>query len=175
MTNDDRPWEMISGHTANSECLFLSKLAEGRRVLEIGTHHGKATSALASTALSVVTIDTYKGDAQIGAPSLEDAKMNLRRFSNVKIVVGDWRSQNIDPDDYSLIFYDGCHTEEGEFLGVLLSYFGSLAIHDYKRKEPAMSHVVESVDRYAKATGRSALPGAGSIVWFVGSDWGFVI
>lgn len=148
------------------ECEFLQSLATGKRVLEIGTHHGRSASALASSALSVVTVDTYKGDPQIGAPSLALAQENLSAFKNIELIVGDWREQTIDPENYDLIFYDGCHTEEGAFLSRLLQYRGIIAIHDYKPAEPDMRHVVEAADAFAADTSRPLLHGAGSIVWF---------
>jgi hypothetical protein len=165
-----KPWESISGHVYDDECDFLSRLAAGRRVLEIGTHHGRSTSAIASTAESVVTIDTYQGDAQIGAPTLEVTMANLEPFDNVRIVVGDWRDQDIDPAEYGLIFYDGCHTEEGEFLATLVGYRGIVAVHDYKPDEPSMGHVVEAVDKFSAASGRPKLFGPGSLVWFDAID-----
>lgn len=166
MTDYPKPWKNIGGHMYDSECEFLSELADGKRAIEIGTHHGRSTAAIAVSALSVVTIDTYKGDPQINAPSLEVARINLKPFPNVKIIVGDWRHQNIAPNDYEFIFYDGCHTEEGESLAILSDYRGVLALHDYKPKEPGMRHVVEAVDRFASDRQRAKLLGAGSIVWF---------
>jgi hypothetical protein len=161
-----RPWESISGHMYDCECELLAELARGKRALEIGTHHGRSAAAIASSALSVVTIDTYEGDAQIGPPSLEVTTKNLSPFANVRIVVGDWREIAIVPDDYDFIFYDGCHAEEGEFLALLHGFRGTIALHDYKPGEPGMSHVVEAVDEFALATGREKIIGAGSIVWF---------
>lgn len=166
MTNYPKPWKNISGHIFDSECEFLSELADGKRAIEIGTHHGRSTAAIAVSALSVVTIDTYQGDPQIGAPSLDVTRINLKPFQNVKIVVGDWRDQDIEPGDYGFIFYDGCHTEESEFLSILSDYRGVLALHDYKPKEPGMRHVVEAVDQYSSDQQRTKLHGPGSIVWF---------
>jgi len=165
-----RPWESIAGHIYDCECELLCELARGKRALEIGTHHGRSTSAIASSAKSVVTIDHYRGDGQISAPSLNVAAQNLLPFANVRIVTGDWREQTIVPTDYDFIFYDGCHTEEGEFLSILVGYTGIIAFHDYKPDEPDMRHVVDAVDRFSVDIGRKKLFGAGSIVWFDAID-----
>lgn len=159
-------WKSISGHMYESECEFLCKLASNKKSLEIGTHHGRSTAAIAASAVSVVTIDTYEGDPQIGAPSLVVTMDNLKAFKNIKVVVGDWRDQSIDPDDYDLIFYDGCHTQEGDFLSKLSDYKGVIALHDYKPGEPGMRHVVEAVDQFAGDQQKTRLFGPGSIVWF---------
>jgi protein-L-isoaspartate O-methyltransferase len=165
-----KPWGSISGHVYDGECEWLSREAAGLRVLEIGTHHGRSTSALASTAESVVTVDTYQGDAQIGPPSLEVTTENLSPFTNIRIVVGDWRDVGTNPFEYDLIWYDGCHTEEGEFLATLAGYHGIVALHDYKPGETGMRHVIEAVDKFAAESGRPKLFGAGSIVWFDAID-----
>lgn len=161
-----RPWENISGWVYDSECELLSELASGRVSLEIGTHHGRSTAAIAVSAVSVDTIDTYKGDPQIGAPDFNVTSKNLKAFTNVKIIVGDWREQQINPSDYGFIFYDGCHTEEGEFLAILGDYRGVLALHDYKPEELCMRHTVAAIDKFANDQQRIIRRGSGSIVWF---------
>lgn len=166
MQKQVKPWLNIHGHMYDIECDFLAEKAEGKIVLEIGTHYGRSTSAIASSATFVVTVDTYLGDPQINAPSLEETRKNLSIFDNISLVVGDWRDEDIDPSMYDMIFYDGCHTEEGEFLALLTNYKGIIAVHDYKPGEVGMAHVVEAVDAYAALTQRKRLKGAGSIAWF---------
>lgn len=159
-------WRNIHGHMYDIECEFLATLSSGRRVLEVGTHYGRSAAALASTAKSVVTIDTYLGDPQIGPPVLEETRNNLAPFKNVILLVGAWQSQQLDFSQYDLLFYDGCHTEEGDFLVRLLNYRGVIALHDYKPGEKGMEHVVEAVNAYRDLTKRPLLFGPGSIVWF---------
>jgi len=159
-------WESIAGHMYDAECLFLTLIASGRRVLEIGTHHGRSTAALAESALSVITIDTYLGDPQIQAPSMETTKNNLSKFDNVTMVVGDWREYRINLSQFDMIFYDGCHTEEAIFLSTLYSFPGVIALHDYKLWDKGMAHVVKAVDDFSFITQRPIIKGAGSIVLF---------
>jgi len=159
-------WRNIHGHMFDDECEFLANLASGKRVLEIGTHYGRSAAALASTAKSVVTIDTYLGDPQIGPPVLEETRANLAPFNNIILLVGDWKDQKIDTTQYDMMFYDGCHTEEGEFLVRLLNYRGVVALHDYKPGEKGMEHVVGAVNAYRDLTKRPLLFCSCSIVWF---------
>lgn len=160
------PWTNVAGHLGEDEGLFLHDLAKGKRVLEIGTHHGRSTSALASSALSVVTIDTYLGDPQIRPPNLTVTKDGLKNFTNITLLIGDWRDQDFDYSEFDMIFYDGCHTEEGHFLSTLVSFPGIIALHDYKLWDPGMKHVVESVDAFAELTNRPRLLTVGSVAWF---------
>lgn len=160
------PWTEISGHIYDIECEFLYTLAKNKLVLEIGTHHGKSTSALAASATSVTSIDSYEGDPQINAPVYEVTKNNLKQFNNVSLLIGRWQEQNINYSDYDLIFYDGCHTEEREFLSALTNHISVLIFHDYKPYELGMRHVVESLIEYNERSLRRLLRGPGSLAWF---------
>ena len=52
----------VHGWLFDNEFRMLSKLAEGKRVLEIGCFQGRSTVALAQTAKSVVSVDYFHGD-----------------------------------------------------------------------------------------------------------------
>jgi hypothetical protein len=65
-----------------------------------------------------------------------------------------------------MIFYDGDHLQEGEFLSHCYNFSGVIAVHDYKPDLPLFNHVVEAVDAFATLTTREKLIGPGSIVWF---------
>lgn len=58
---DDDPGEPSTGNprlsVTDEEAMFLALLVKDKRVLEIGTGLGVSTSALASTAVEVVTVD----------------------------------------------------------------------------------------------------------------------
>lgn len=168
----------ISGHLYPEEGYLLQALAADKRVLEIGTHHGRSTVAMAATAISVDTIDNYQGDSQIGAPNLAQTiqgiadsklghKIDILQVDFVKFL------SDCDASQYDFIFYDGPHTPpvyEKHFLDwVIQSGFkGTIAIHDYKPAEHEMRYVVESVDDFEKATGlvrQGPLQGT-SIAWF---------
>jgi len=156
----------IPGHMYPDECAFLSELARGHDVLEIGTHNGRSTAALALHAKSVTTIDNYLGDSQIGAPNEFQTRSNLASYANVVVHNLDWTKASIDYSFFSMIFYDGSHTQEKQFLEQLLTYPGIIALHDYKFWDEDKEHTVEAINWYAGKTHRAISLGKGSIAYF---------
>ena len=167
----------VPGHLYDSEGRHLQDLAKGKKVLEIGTHLGRSAVAMAATAFHVTTIDHYRGDAQIGAPSLEEAMENIRSSGlagSITQVVADWTKWIAGPVDlqaYDMLFYDGAHTPENayekDFLALCEDFRGIIALHDYKPNEEGMKYVVQATDDFARKTNRPRLlMSAGSIVWF---------
>ena len=167
----------VPGHLYDSEGRHLQDLAKGKKVLEIGTHLGRSAVAMAATAFHVTTIDHYRGDAQIGAPSLEEAMGNIRSSGlagSITQVVADWTKWIAGPVDlqaYDMLFYDAGHTPknayEKDFLALCEDFQGIIALHDYKPNEEGMKYVVQATDDFARKTNRPGLlMSAGSIVWF---------
>lgn len=161
-----KDFRKISGHLYEAEGVYLQEVATDKVVLEVGTHHGRSTAALASTAKHVTTLDNYLGDSMIGAPDKERTELNLESFSNITIVKTDWKNWSLQLDRYGLIFYDGDHSQEKEFLKRLLNYSGDIIIHDYKPNEAAFSPVVEAVQWFANLTSRPFTLPAGSLAHF---------
>lgn len=166
----------VHGHLYDCEGRYLQKLAEGKKVLEIGTHHGRSAIAMAATACHVTTIDHYQGDGQIGAPSLQEASYNIENSglaNKITQVVADWTKWIAGPVDleaYDMVFYDGAHCPpypyEKDFLALCTDFRGIVALHDYKPNEAAMQYVVASIDEFSLRTNRPGTIGAGSIMCF---------
>jgi len=167
----------VPGHLYDSEGRHLQDLAKGKKVLEIGTHLGRSAVAMAATAFHVTTIDHYRGDAQIGAPSLEEAMQNIRSSGlagSITQVVADWTKWIAGPVDlqaYDMLFYDGAHTfpiYEKHFLDLCDDFTGLIAVHDCYKQDPDMVLVTQSIEEFAKRTGRKInKPVHGtSIAWF---------
>lgn len=79
---------------------LLSVLAAGRRVAEAGTAFGEGAAAMAQTATSVVTVELDPERAVAAARRLEP-------FSNVELLVGDWRELLPPRGPFQLVFLDG--------------------------------------------------------------------
>jgi predicted O-methyltransferase YrrM len=79
---------------------LLSVLAAGRRVAEAGTAFGEGAAAMAQTATSVVTVELDPERAVAAARRLEP-------FSNVELLVGDWRVLLPPRGPFELVFLDG--------------------------------------------------------------------
>jgi hypothetical protein len=167
----------VHGHLYDCEGRCLQKLAEGKKVLEIGTHHGRSAIAMAATACHVTTIDHYQGDGQIGAPSLQEASYNIENSglaNKITQVVADWTKWIAGPVDleaYDMVFYDGSHVfpiYEKHFLNLCDNFTGLIAVHDCYKQDPGMVLVTQSIEEFAKRTGRKInKPVHGtSIAWF---------
>ena len=164
----------VPGHLTYFDGLLLQQLAEGKRILDIGTHHGRAAAAMAATAQEVWTIDWGMGDSMIGAPDQSTKERSLDDTGVVMVEANwvEWFKCRFDPSDWDMIFYDAAHRPpepyEKDFLVLVEDFPGIVALHDYKPKLSEYGDAVRAMDDYAKKTGRTMFgPVAGSsIVWF---------
>jgi predicted O-methyltransferase YrrM len=166
----------VPGHLYETEGRLLQQLAEGKWVLDIGTHHGRAAAAMAATAKHVRTIDWFRGDSMIGAPDHNVVKELIYPLENVQCLFGDWvewwQENFVRSGNYNMIFYDAAHRPpepyEKDFLALVEDFPGIIALHDYKPKLDEYGLAVAAMDDFAKRTGRTLFgPVAGSsIVWF---------
>lgn len=169
----------VPGHLHAVEGAYLQTLAEGKKVLEIGTHYGKSAVAMAATAHHVTSLDHYRGDSQIGAPILSQTLENVAESglgAKISLIVADWSawlSGPVDLEPFDFLFYDGGHCPpqpyEKDFLEHCLEFRGGIALHDYgKDYDPSMFFVDLAVDEFQRKTGRPmvAPPFGTSIVYF---------
>lgn len=128
----------VDGWLSPEEGLSLRRLAEGKRVLEIGSYCGRSTICLASSAESVTSLDYHDGrgtpNPQYTMPKFRE---NLERYGVSEKV------RSIHPDgmiplpSYSLIFIDGAHDYESVCLDIekalsVLEPGGLIVFHDYR-------------------------------------------
>lgn len=92
---------MTHGGSSISEVQqLLGVLAAGRRVAEAGTAFGEGAEAMARTARSVVTVEL---DPVRAAAAAE----RLGPYTNVELLVGDWRELLPPRGPFGLVFLDG--------------------------------------------------------------------
>jgi predicted O-methyltransferase YrrM len=129
---------MISTSLADIEIEKLQELADGERVLEVGSAYGYSTVGMALHAERVTTIDPHLTHGSLRA--LHD---NLDAYYVAEVVdirVG--TSQQILPElardgaRFDMAFLDGDHTEQGlthdvEWARRLVRPGGVIACHDY--------------------------------------------
>jgi predicted O-methyltransferase YrrM len=84
---------------------LLAVLAAGKRCAEVGTAFGEGAAAMASTALSLVTVERDPDRLTIAA-------YRLRRSRNVELLLGDWRDHLPQRAPFDLLFFDGGRLEE---------------------------------------------------------------
>lgn len=133
-----------------AELKRLAALAEGKRVLEIGSRIGASTVAMAKTALSVHSVDWHRGDKWHDAAGGQGdtlgafwATITFHQLRDkVFPLVG--RSQDtlpwLESHAFDLVFIDGDHSYEGvkydlEQARRLVAEGGVIALHDYKRED----------------------------------------
>lgn len=128
-----------------AEALELAKLAEGKRVLEMGAHLGFSTIVLARVAAELHSVDWHRGDLMAGeGDSLEQFRTNLRSHGvEDKVIVHVGRFETVlptlAPESFDLIFIDGHHSYESVRQDIalalpLLAPGGTIALHDYGRE-----------------------------------------
>ena len=86
---------------------LLAVLAAGKRCAETGTAFGEGAAAIASTAASLVTVES---DAERAAVAAE----RLRDFDNVDLLVGDWREHLPSHAPFEFIFFDAGRAQESQ-------------------------------------------------------------
>ena len=92
---------MTHGGSSISEVQqLLGVLAAGRRVGEAGTAFGEGAEAMARTATSVVTVEL---DPERAVTAAE----RLGPYTNVELLIGDWRELLPSRGPFGLVFLDG--------------------------------------------------------------------
>jgi predicted O-methyltransferase YrrM len=79
---------------------LLAVLSAGKRCAEVGTAFGEGAAAIASTARSLVTVESDAARAGMAARRLAD-------FPNVELLTGDWRDHLPARGPFELLFFDG--------------------------------------------------------------------
>lgn len=138
--NDPDAWLAVEGWMSEAEGFQLKALADGRRVLEVGSYKGRSTCCMASVALEVVAVDHHKGDDSAGdGGTLDEFCGNLVRCGvadRVKVVCQDFRS--FDPHPYGgfdLVYLDADHSAQATYEAAALALScvrpgGVIAWHD---------------------------------------------
>lgn len=144
VTSPPLPVEIPTAVT-EAEALELSKLAAGKRVLEMGAHLGFSTVVLARVAAELHSVDWHRGDLQAGeGDSLQAFRDNLRSHGvEDKVIVHVGRFEVVLPtlarESFDLVFIDGHHSYESarrdiDLARPLLKSGGTIALHDYGRE-----------------------------------------
>jgi SAM-dependent methyltransferase len=167
----------VPGWLTCEEGVALAELAEGKKVLEIGSYQGKSTICMAQTAESVFALDHHEGDICTDAQRNEDAPDNtLASISThlaewdvtdkVTLLVGD--SQAVCPTlkdgAFDLCFVDGSHDGCSVYHDVtqalrLVRVGGVIALHDWHE---------DAVRAGAQSAGLGGTPDgtAHTLAWF---------
>lgn len=134
------PTNDIPGWLSDTEGDALERLADGKDALEIGSYCGRSTVRLATSARSVLTVDTFDGRCVPDHRGTIDAlKANLERYGvlgKVRIFAGE-SYQLSDVGPFDLAFIDGSHDRQSVLADAaicqrFLRDGGMLAIHDYR-------------------------------------------
>lgn len=135
----------VEGWLTMTEAKALTRLANGKRVLEIGSYCGKSTICMSQAAESVVAVDPHDGRATDKPRStLFEMLGNLAKYqvSNVtveKTTSADWIA-TYQGEPFDLVFIDGAHDYDSvrfdQYVALkVVKPGGVIAFHDY-RKHP---------------------------------------
>ncbi len=108
---------------------LLAVLAAGRKAAEVGTAFGEGAAAIASTAASLVTVETDPERAAL-------AEARLEGLPNVELVVGDWREVLPARAPFEFLFFDGGRFDEAPDAIDLLAPGGLLLKDDLTPRRP---------------------------------------
>ena len=150
----------IDGWLLNEEVEFLKEFCKDKDVLEVGSYMGKSTICIASTANSVIAIDTFRAlnDGQKQSNSLTTIVPfleNISEFNNIITIIGKSAeiSNHIKDDSKDIIFIDGSHTykdvkDDIKAWKPKLKKGGYMLFHDYSYD--SIEGVVKAVDEWKK-------------------------
>jgi len=108
---------------------LLAVLAAGRRCAETGTAFGEGAAAIASTAASLVTVESDRERAEV-------ARGRLAGLANVELLVGDWREVLPLHAPFDFLFFDAGHIDEAPHVVDLLAPGGLLVKDDLTPNRP---------------------------------------
>lgn len=168
----------VDGWLTSIEGVGLARLADGKRVLEIGSYRGRSTICMAQTAKEVVAVDPHDGRAtdQPG-PTLQPMLSNLGRYQCTNVTIQQCTSEQFFADyegeRFDFVFIDGNHSydcvkRDAEIAVSLLTDGGLIAFHDYRlypsehdgRWDP---EVTKAVNDWMKETGSTLVQRHGSV------------
>ena len=108
---------------------LLAVLAAGRKCAETGTAFGEGAAAIASTAASLVTVESDPERASL-------ARGRLEGLANVELYVGDWRDVLPRYGPFEFLFFDAGHIDESPDVVDLLTPGGLLLKDDLTPGRP---------------------------------------
>jgi predicted O-methyltransferase YrrM len=115
---------------------LLAVLGAGRRCAETGTAFGEGAAAIASTAVSLVTVEQNPERAAVAAE-------RLRGLENVELAVGDWRDVLPPHAPFDFLFFDAGRLDESPEAIDLLAPGGMLLKDDLSPDWPGPDPVRE--------------------------------
>jgi predicted O-methyltransferase YrrM len=120
---------------------LLAVLAAGKRCAETGTAFGEGAAAIASTARSLVTVESDASRAEIAAE-------RLRGLDNIDLLVGDWREHLPSRGPFEFIFFDAGRAEESQAAIDLLTPGGLFFKDDLTPNRPGPDPVRDFLLRH---------------------------
>lgn len=168
----------VEGWLTMTEAKGLTRLAFGKRVLEIGSFCGKSTICMGQVAKEIVAVDPHDGRATDNErPTMLEMMQNLAKYQvgNVSIqkATSEDFAASFDGEPFDVVFIDGDHTYEAvrkdqQIALKFLKPGGLIAFHDY-RKVPREhdggwdASVTQAVDEFIREHGCEVVERAGTV------------
>ena len=151
------------GWLVESEATELTRLAQDRIVLELGSWKGRSTVVLAKVARYVVSVDHHREMPArwgVAGDSFAAYFSNVRELANVGSLVAEFSAVSLFREDaFGLVFVDGLHDFDSVTADLVLAgrFECPLALHDWGRYE---------VEKAVRALGREPDRVVGSLAVF---------
>lgn len=166
----------IDGWLSEIEGEFLSKTADGKVCLELGSYKGKSSCYMARNAVSLHCVDTFRADGggqtqQLDFSTLKEFIANVTPYGNVTPIISDSAkaASTFGDGQFDVIFVDAMHdyvsvSRDAEVYWPKLKIGGQMLFHDYNEKDwPGVVMAItekfgvpdEVVDTIAKVTKKS--------------------
>lgn len=144
----------VEGFLHCNEISKLVELAAGRDVLEVGAFRGLSAWAMAFTAKSVTSIDTFRansaGQQQMAElTTLDDYMAATARYKNTHVVVSSSQNADLGSENFDMIFLDAMHDYDNVRADIKRWYphlrpGGVMAFHDYGHHDfPGVKQAVD--------------------------------
>ncbi len=154
--NEYLDFSHIPGWLSKEEGIALNRYSKDKNCLEIGSYKGRSSSYIASSANTLVCIDSFKADGsgqeqQIAYTTLNEFLENTKKFNNIAPFIGESYKvhHQFKEEQFDLIFIDGMHDYESVMRDIndywpKLKNGGIMCLHDYQKDWPG---VIKAVDK----------------------------
>ena len=126
--------DLPRGWLSAADIAELTRIAEGKTVLELGAYKGRSTVVLAGVAEYVISVDRHTGVVDVPEDTLPEYLEAVRELSNVAIVVAQFDRFVPLVGHVDLVFIDGDHdynSVERDIALALRTEPETVAFHDW--------------------------------------------
>ena len=142
----------VEGWLTPDEGNFLTLLADGKDVLEIGSYAGRSSICIAKSAKSLACCDYFDGrGTAVPRSTFEDFTENIEKYNVTEKITVVNPDQPFLREAYDVVFIDGDHSKESVESDITRAQWalrdgGLIAFHDYQSSiDPGVTEAVDNL------------------------------